>query len=198
MSELRSVHESIQAGVDLSALVYGTDNFSIEEETLKLEDIVLHAKIFRSFKRADIEKVFLFAATAGNFEYDRDPMFDVYADLWGTAYVDALLELLVQEIQRVEPPSEGFNLTRPFGPGFYGMPLSEVKTFFEALPIQKIGITLRGTLMIPLKSYVGLIFSLRSGLRLGTCDCWDCIGSADGCAYCRNNPAIRPRGGSNV
>lgn len=188
LSELAGVHPDIRDGVELRALVCETDQFTLEGDILRVEGAAFQARLFSSYRPGDIEKIFLFIACAGIFEYEREPIFDVYADLWGSAYVDALLELLQRKLERECPPGPGFRLTRAFGPGFYGMTLQQVGQFFQLLPAGEIGVSLKGTLMVPLKSYTGMYLSLREGLSLSTRDCRDCIGNAAGCAYCRNRP----------
>lgn len=172
--------------VDLRALVGTFSEFEIQGNALRLGSCALESRLFERYRPEDIRRVHLMIASAGDYEIDRDPISDVYADLWGTGYIDAVVDLVRDRLAETQE-DEDFYLTRPFGPGFFGLTLQEVRKFFALLPAERIGVTLRDHLMVPLKSYAGIMLELRRGLTLQQRDCVSCIGNEFGCSYCRNN-----------
>lgn len=182
-----TAHALVENRVDLRALVREIPEPVFEGDALCLDGLRLRAGFFASLETGMVPTAYLFAACAGEFELDCDPISDVYADLWGSSYVGALEDLLLEELRSRRPAvSEGFRLTAPFGPGFFGMELTEIRTMFSLLPVERIGLSLREYLMVPLKSYAGLVFWLREDVPFQCRDCASCIGNVSGCSYCRN------------
>lgn len=184
--EVLRTRELVHDCADLRAFVGTFSDFEIQGSTLRLGSCALESRLFERYRPEDIRRVHLMIASAGDYAIDRDPISDVYADLWGTGYIDAVVDLVRDRLAET-CEDEAFYLTKPFGPGFYGLPLQEVRKFFTLLPAEQIGVTLREHLMVPLKSYAGIMLELRRGLTLQSRDCVSCIGNEFGCSYCRNN-----------
>ena len=132
--------------------------------------------------------------TAGEcfFSSEENIMDFLYADIWGTNYVDAGIELLKEKLQEdlktrfsVEEGKENY-LSDEFGPGYFGMPVIETKKFNEILDGSQIGVKVKESgLIIPQKSCSGLYLVLNDRNIKFEKDCLKCKGTVSGCQFCK-------------
>lgn len=185
------IKERIIDRIDLRAVVSSFDCDIISGNTATIGDTVFVCNAFEQLETSGIQKIYIYLFTTGNFELDsNDPVIDqLYADIWGTAYTDAGLEVLKNRLK------EDFNrngcgakaeILDPFGPGFYGMDVDQVGSFFEVLDGDLIGVKARtNSLMLPLKSCAGFFVLMNDGSRLPAADCKSCHADHRGCEYCQ-------------
>ncbi|WP_324823306.1 hypothetical protein [Sinanaerobacter sp. ZZT-01] len=168
------------------------------KEVLKDNAMVLNGVTFRcnAFSQLDQDKVlaiYPYILTIGEITTKSDSISDqLFADIWGTSFVDAARDLLQDEIE--EHLKEKYNRTdivvsSSFGPGFYGMDVTMMKKFFQVLDGSKVGVELKGnSLLLPLKSCAGFYVAVENKWVLPPADCQNCLGNAGGCSFCKNNP----------
>ncbi|MDF3000384.1 MAG: hypothetical protein K0Q48_503, partial [Bacillota bacterium] len=119
-------------------VVSGFDGEVLSGNTATIGATTFICNGFQQLKKDKIHKIYAYILTAGSFELDdNEPVLEqLYADIWGTAYTDAGLEVLkaklVEEVQR-ETGNQKTAVLEPFGPGFYGMDVDQVGKFFEVL-----------------------------------------------------------------
>ncbi|MDR1572346.1 MAG: hypothetical protein LBS32_07460 [Clostridiales Family XIII bacterium] len=107
-----------------------------------------------------------------------------YEDLWGNAYVCAGVEALRERLAG----ECGAGLSDSFGPGYYGMDISQMKKLALLLDFGRIGARVEESSMIsPLKSCAGLFFLLRGEIGMPEPSCISCAGDRGGCAFCSRN-----------
>lgn len=107
-------------------------------------------------------------------------MDQLYADIWGSAFTDAV-RFLMMEAFAVEN-----RLSDSFGPGFYGMDVGEMEKIGTLLDFSTIGIELRnGKILVPLKACAGIVFAVDDGYRMMKRECMDCRGTHASCRLCR-------------
>lgn len=190
MQEAEKARISGLAGIDIRAVTARWDGDCIQGGTLKKDGIELVCRAFTQIPDGIVKRIYAFVVTAGECLFnDSDPMIgQLFADTWGTAYVD-VARLFLRDAFKADMesafPGEKVSLSTYFGPGFYGMPMTETIHLNELLSAESIGIhTRENGLMIPVKS--------SSGFYLATCDpkslpgqsCEECVGNTKGCAYC--------------
>jgi hypothetical protein len=190
MQEAEKARMSGLAGIDIRAVAAYWDGDCIKGGTLKKDGIELTCRAFSQIPDGAVKRIYAFVVTAGECLFnDSDPIIgQLFADTWGTAYVD-VARLLLRDAFRADMesafPGEDVSLSAYFGPGFYGMPMTESIRLNQLLSAEAIGIHTRESgLMIPVKS--------SSGFYLATCDpeslpgesCEECVGNSKGCAYC--------------
>lgn len=178
------------AGIDIRAVTAHWEGDCIKGGTLKKDDIELVCRAFSQIPDGIVKRIYAFVVTAGECLFsDSDSIIaQLFADTWGTAYVD-VARLLLRDTFKADMesafPGENVSLSTYFGPGFYGMPMTESIRLNQLLSAESIGIhTRENGLMIPVKS--------SSGFYLATCDpqslpgesCEECVGNTKGCAYC--------------
>ncbi|HVI41827.1 MAG TPA: hypothetical protein VM577_14335 [Anaerovoracaceae bacterium] len=177
--------------IDLQAVVSSFDRDIISGNTAQIGEVAFVCNAFQQINRDSIQKVYLYIFTSGDFELnDDDSIIDqLYADIWGTAYTDAGLEVLknylMDDFNKNNSKSEA-TVMDPFGPGFYGMDVDQVGKFFEVLDGGKIGVKARtNSLMVPLKSCAGFFVVVDDGTALPAADCKSCHADHKGCEYCQ-------------
>ena len=177
----------IEPQVDIRAIVSSFDSPIIFGNTAKMGDVTFVCNAFEQVAADSIQKIYAYILTAGVYELSDDtPILEqLYADIWGTAYVDAGLEVLKDKIRMEENNSSSVVLDS-FGPGYYGMDVDQVGKFFRILDGEKIGVKVRNNcLMLPLKSCSGFYIAVDDESKLPAADCKNCRGGHKGCEFCQ-------------
>ena len=144
------------------------------------DEFTFTCNAFEQIDKDSVLGVYGYLLTAGVYMLDdSEPiMRQLYADIWGTAFVDAGLDILKTRL------SDG----APFvcvGPGFYGMDHEQINHFFTLLDGAKIGMELlHHRLMKPLKSCAGFLILANDPAKLPPADCANCLGNHKGCLFC--------------
>ena len=184
------IRERISEGIELKAVVSGFGPEILSGNTATIRDTTFLCNGFQQLRKDKIHKIYAYILTAGSFELDdTEPVIEqLYADIWGTAYTDAGLEVLktkLMEAVRRESGDQTTVVLEPFGPGFYGMDVEQVGKFFEVLEGDRIGVKARtSSLMLPLKSCAGFIIAADEGMSLPSKDCKSCRADHNGCEFC--------------
>ena len=128
--------------------------------------------------------------TAGEcyFSSEENIMDFLYADIWGTNYVEAGIQLLTEKIEadmKERLPQQQTYLSEEFGPGYFGMPVIESRKFFNILDGDLIHVRVKESgLMIPQKTCTGLYLVFNRPDIKAEPECLRCRGNASGCQFC--------------
>lgn len=179
------------AGIDIQALVsfYGPE--VCRDGMIAIGDVELTCNYFKQIPAECVEGVYFYMLTAGEcyFSSEENIMDFLYADIWGTNYVDAGIEVLTEEYIKADM-AERFQgkelyLSEEFGPGYFGMPVIETKKFFQILDGSLINVKVKDSgLMIPQKTCAGLYIVLNRSDIKAEPECMRCHGNAAGCNFC--------------
>ena len=117
------------------------------------QNAVFGGRTFRcsAFDQIDgntVKGVYVYALSVGDFGFPEEPILDqLYADIWGSAFTDAVRLLMKKQIAKESMLSDSF------GPGFYGMDVSEMGSLTSLLNLDELDIEIRNIrIMLPLKS----------------------------------------------
>ncbi len=187
-----SIRDKLLNESSIKAIISSFDKSVISEKTVDINGIKFECNAFRQIDKENINKIYIYILTAGHFELPDASMLElVYADAWGTAYVDAgrdiLRSILSMDnyINQIERENDNF-LSDSFGPGYYGMDITQVMNFFKVLDSGKIGVSVRESgLMEPAKSIAGFYIAVKDKNQIPGKDCQSCLSNAKGCYYCR-------------
>lgn len=185
------IKERILDRIDMKAVVSSYDSDIISGNTARIGDAVFICNAFEQLNKENIRRIYLYLFTTGDFKpNDDEPVIDqLYADIWGTAYTDAGLEVLKHHLKEDFDRNGGSvkaEILDPFGPGFYGMDVDQIGSFFKVLDGDQIGVTARtNSLMLPLKSCAGFFVIMDDGSKLPPADCKSCHADHRGCEYCQ-------------
>ena len=112
------IREEIESRIDTKAIVSYFDKSHIKKDGMKLwiDGVELKCNAFEQIDMDQIKGAFVHFIYAGDYYLDEQPIMDqLFADMWGTAFVDATRwyfgSILKQEAR----------LSEEFGPGFFGM-----------------------------------------------------------------------------
>jgi hypothetical protein len=183
--------------------VYGAGVYDGEAVAIGGERIA--ATAFRQVPQAAVRKTVLYVITAGECGVpggaDADIMAQLYAHMWGTAYVDAgrvMLETKIKDAVFAEAASEGASspaISPAFSPGFYGMENKDNITIINLLGAGDIGVSCMDTgVMLPVKTCSGIFLVTDGEVSFPGDECLVCIGNKTSCADCM----IRNRAGLDV
>ena len=188
LTTAEGIREKGVSAINLKALIaeFGPD--VIRENGIEIDDVKLHCDSVFFIEKEKVHKVLLYMITADECFCESEQILDrIYADFWGTAYIDSAYWLLRDELSSryIVGQQNKLILSEPFGPGYYGMPSDELKTFFQILDGNEIGVKcLPSCVMLPIKSCAGFFFVMEEGAKTPGKQCRDCIGNRSGCRYC--------------
>ena len=96
-----------------------------------------------------------------------------------------LMTEIIREDLSAQFPDRTLYLSDEFGPGYFGMPVSESKKFFKILDAESIGVWVKESgLMIPQKSCTGFYLVYNRPDIKPEPECMRCRGNAAGCRFC--------------
>lgn len=190
MNKGDSLREKLLAVINIRYTECFCEPSSFHEGVITIGDWKITCNFFHRIPESCIEGIYLFILTAGEIQCESENMLDsLFADTWGTSYVDAGVRLLKDRLtadMELRFPGPGVKLTREFGPGYYGMPVSETSAFFHVLHGEELGMSLTDSgLLIPQKSCSGMLFAVNDLEFDEGPECIDCRGGSLGCQYCQ-------------
>ena len=167
---------------------FGEGEFTLSGSLLTAGRVTVECRAFERMEKEAVRNVYFCACTAGDFACtSEDDMEKFYADLWGGAYLDGLRTLLEDELAD-RAAEEGLTLSRSFGPGFYGMDVSETAKIAEIVDFDELGMRINSAgVMEPPKSFAGLYFAVSEDFEDPGTECKDCRGNEGGCRFCLVN-----------
>lgn len=136
---------------------------------------------FDQIEDSMIKGVYVYALSVGDFGFPEELILDqLYADIWGSAFTDAARLLLKTEFQKKSILSDSF------GPGFYGMDVSEMGKLASIFDLERLNIEIKDSkIMVPLKSCAGLYFDVTEDYRKLDQACENCLGTHTSCKLCQ-------------
>lgn len=136
---------------------------------------------FEQISATSVEGAYLYAVCAGDFALPQESLMNqLYADIWGTAFADAVRILIRKELAK-----QG-SLSESFGPGFYGMEVTEMEKMDALLDFESLGIQLKNSrIMVPLKSCAGIYFKINETYEKINTECNSCMGTHSSCMLCQ-------------
>lgn len=179
--------EGLFDGVELRSVYSYYPDFYLRDAVLAVDGKAFVSPAFRNIDPAQVEGVYVFALTAGDFADDSLPMMEqVLRDLWGTAFATAARQNLQAHFAAAGRISE------VFGPGLYGLPMEAMQDVMALLPIEEIGMTVNESgFLWPVKSYGGFYFRVAEDYKPLGAACAKCRGSKLSCHMCEYNPQNR-------
>lgn len=184
------VHDNGIDGININAIVSFYDKSIIKNKTIVIGDIEIDFEFLQKVDKDSVNGVYFYALTVGecNFESEEKIMDFLYADIWGTSYVDAAEE----EVRHIlsddakERLGSNVDISKSMGPGYFGMSVGEAHKIAKVLDYDKIGIRIKESgMLIPQKSCSGFYLVLTEGKNVFPNECMYCSGNSLGCEFCR-------------
>lgn len=181
-------------GIRIKAVISSFGGEVYQDHKVVIEGIEFKSPALEQVKKDSVIKIYAFVLTAGECSYSEedDIVKQLFSDIWGTAYTDAARELLegyiAKDVEQEYPERLGKDLflSDAFGPGFYGMEMSQANDLFRVMGAESIGMQVKESgLMLPQKSCSGFYFIVTDPGNLPHPDCRGCIGNAMSCSFCR-------------
>lgn len=160
---------------------YDQSEVQLTGKTAVIKGVTLSCSAFEQVEPKTIEGVYIYALSVGDFGLPEEPIMDqLYADIWGTAFTDAARILLRKGLEKESKLSDSF------GPGFYGMDVSQMQQLASLLNFKDLEIQLRSSrIIIPLKSCAGLYFQATKEYQALNKECENCMGTHSSCQFCQ-------------
>ncbi|MDD2477082.1 MAG: hypothetical protein PHI32_14395 [Dysgonamonadaceae bacterium] len=189
----KQVYEDVSKNLQLQA-VLSVFTPSLIEKEMNINGRIFSCNGFEQLRHNCLLRVYAYILTAGDCKVNSDQIVDqLFGDIWGTSFIDAGRVLLREQIESLEKRISGESvLSESFGPGYYGMDVTQVKDLFHVVDPGLIHVTLhKSGLMLPLKSCGGFFLSVKEECNLPPRDCESCIGNPAGCHFCQREPITK-------
>jgi len=175
------IRDQIEDRIDIKIACNYYDDIELAGSTALIGGDNFECRAFEQIDRSTLNGAYVYSLTAGEYDSKEQSILNrLYADFWGTSFAEAARILLSKEL------SKNDRLSDSFGPGFYGMDLTEMKKIDDLMDFKKIGLELRNNkILVPVKSCAGILFSVTDGYIKMNNACRDCIGSERSCKLCR-------------
>lgn len=181
-------------GIHINAIIskFGPEVF--HDHGIHIGDRDISCEAFSQIPDDNVTSVYLYMITGGECVCSKEDtiMRQLFADIWGTSYVDSGRDMLEGVIKRdaeqdvLSSSQQTGYLSPSYGPGFYGMEMPENKKIAEILESDRIGVEVRDSgIMVPLKSCSGIYLVVKDPAGLPLKACQTCRGNAKGCEQCR-------------
>lgn len=175
------IRKAINDNVKIQCIYNYYDNIEINNNIAVIGSQIFRCTAFELINPETIKGAYVYAISAGNFIMPEEKIMNqLYADIWGTAFADSARMLLKQkfEIQSI--------ISDSFGPGFYGMDVSEMLKIAELIDLGEIGVELRNScILVPVKSCAGIYFDVDENYTKLKSECADCRGTHSNCKLCQ-------------
>jgi hypothetical protein len=185
-----AVYEKILLEIHPTAIIKKIDSIHLVGKELTIDGIGFICNAFEQIEENNVSHIYPYMLTIGDISLEFESLIDsLYSDIWGTALVDAARDLLHARLKKTDRDSlDKIVLSHSFGPGYYGMDLSQINSFFQLLDAGKIGLCCtEDCYLIPQKSCTGMYLAVRDEEELPPLDCSTCVGAASSCHFCGLN-----------
>lgn len=174
------MREVIEDRIKIRASYRYFEDVKLEGTEVTFGGITFHCSALDQVDPELINGVYVYALSAGDFGYPEDPILDqLYADIWGSAFTDSARLIMRETIEKETMLSDSF------GPGFYGMDVSEMGSLTSLLNLEEMDMEVRNEMiMLPLKSCAGFYFSVKPGYEKLNQACENCLGTHTSCKLC--------------
>ena len=187
------VREDGVDGIKIRAMLSFCDASVLKGNKIEVEEQTLEFPYLEKVDHSAVAGVYFYGLTVGEcyFSSEENIMDFLYADIWGTNYVDASMHLLKSKIEEdinenLSNGSDELYLSREFGPGYFGMPVDASKSIMKIIDGNQIGIRVKESgLIIPQKSCMGFYFVYNKPGIQEELSCIKCRGNSKGCEFCR-------------
>lgn len=192
----KTVLDAGRDGIKVTAIVSCFPGYVYKNHRIQIDGINMTCPAFTKISDENVQAVYFYMITAGECTcHETEPISKrLFADIWGSAYVDAgrialgdIIRKHATEYIKEIGASGGF-VSNSFGPGFYGMNTAENRKLHEILSGQRIGVNVRDTgIMLPMKTCSGIYLVVSDAGELPKKSCISCEGNSKGCALCHAN-----------
>ncbi|MGN1389319.1 MAG: hypothetical protein ACI4WR_06695, partial [Bulleidia sp.] len=144
------VRGEIGIRIDTKAIYsyFGRDRISKQGRTISIDGTSLRCNAFEQIGEEQILGAYVYFIHAGDYYLENEVIMNqLLADMWGTAFVDAIRAYFQRHLQQYA------SLSNEFGPGFFGMDVRQMKELTKLADPAKIGMEVRNTgILLPVKS----------------------------------------------
>lgn len=176
-----NIRKVIEDRIQLQSIYLFSDDVVMHGREAEIAGKIFYCSAFEQIDPGAVKGVYLYAAAAGRFDYPDDPVMNqLYADIWGSAFTDAIRIMLKQEIEKETLLSDSF------GPGFYGMDVTSMDTIDELLDFSRIDVKLHNNrILVPMKACAGMYFAVDETYEKLDEACLACMGNHASCRLCQ-------------
>jgi len=182
---LRSLND-VYHQLEIKVIISEYEKTCVDGINMLLDGKLFNCNALAQLPAEEIERIYIYLLTVGELNVSEASVLNqVYYDMWQNAYMDAGQEILRQYLQGLSCNIDR-NVSDNFGPGFFGMDISQLEQFFAILDGEKICLKLLDSgFMSPSKSYAGFFLVTNSKQNFVGNDCGNCLSSGKTCMYCK-------------
>lgn len=195
MKDALSVWEKGAKGIHPRAAVRFYQDVQIQEDCLQIGKITVRCKAFSKIETSMVQGAFVYCLNAGKcvIEDDAGVLKQMYANVWGTVWVDLTREYLERRLQEdaahfVKNDRKACFLSPSYGPGFFGMETGEAYRIGQMVDTEAVGVCVTESgVLLPEQSCSGIYLLLDNKEAFPDPACAECLGISTSCHLCRLN-----------
>lgn len=178
--EYIELQKKIESQMKIHVLLKKADSFLSEKHNIWMEEQKIeHVEFFEEFPSL-IQDIYVYLVSI-DLEPDTESVMEQFLyHTWESAYLEVARKWLRQWIAKREKKFVSSSLS----PGFYGIPLDTMKIFYSILEGEKIGVSLKGGVLIPQQSVLGMYCVMKQELNLFYKQCDACPAKGKHCEFC--------------
>ena len=188
------IEEGIHS-IDIKALIADFDGSFYKDNKITINDTVLECNFFSQIPDDKVEAIYFSLITVGEcwFASEEEIMNFLYADNWGTVFVDIasnkIKEYIEDDMKKYQTDeNKNYSISKTLGPGYYGMQVIDTVKIKNIIDFESLGVRVKDSgLMIPQKSCVDIYLLLNEEITFPS-ECSNCVGNKQGCQFCKINP----------
>lgn len=199
LEDAMEAYFSVKDQLSISGVSSFYDSSCIRRNHFSIDKEIIPCNVLEQFTQEDFLGVFVYMIGIQDIEYKNFDMLEsFYCDIWMNAYVEASRDYLKEYFAQYYKEhlysknyynnQIGIYLSDSFGPGFYGMGIAAVNSFFHILDGSeaRMDLTKKG-IISPIKSNVGFYLVFNKEVSLPSDYCRTCVGSQVSCSFCKGH-----------
>jgi len=181
--DAKAIRNIIDEKINAQVVFSYFDEITLNEEEATIGGEKIKCKAFGKISPKSIKGALVYILTVGEYCVKDESVIDqLYADLWGTSFTDAARYTFKKIIEKDKKLSDGF------GPGFYGMNMTEMQKIASLVDSKKIGVEIKENgMLVPAKSCAGIYFEINDNYKGMDVACKTCLGNQLSCQLCHVN-----------
>lgn len=178
--EFAEIKRNVENHIKIKALVRKSNSFLCEKYNIWIEEKKIeHTIPFKNFPQL-VQDVYVFLVSIELEKNTESVMEQLLYHAWESAYLEVAREWIRHWILDREKCFVSVSLS----PGFYGIPMDSIETFYSMVNGEIIDVFLQKGALVPQQSVLGMYCVMKQEISLFYKQCDTCLAKGKHCEFC--------------